>query len=79
MEVAIVGPFDSFTMKLLDRNGNALNVPVVPSERIEEGARVIAGEVTLAPLAAGDYIIEATIDQGGGKSQKVVGAFRVIQ
>jgi VWFA-related protein len=78
MEVAIVGPFDSFTMKLLDRNGNALNVPVAPSERTEEGVRVVAGELTLAPLAAGDYIIEASIDQGG-KSQKVLGAFRVIQ
>jgi hypothetical protein len=63
------------TARLLDRVGKVLQVPVQVSERIDaaEGVRWIVADVTLAPLAAGDYAIEVT----AGDATQVTG-FRVI-
>jgi VWFA-related protein len=62
------------TARLLDRFGKALQVPVQVSERADaEGIRWIVADVTLAPLATGDYAIEVT---AGGASQ--VTGFRII-
>ena len=62
------------TARLLDRVGKALQVPVQVSERADaEGIRWIVADVTLAPLAAGDYAIEVTV---GGMTQ--VTGFRII-
>jgi len=62
------------TARLLDRLGKALQVPVQVSERADaEGIRWIVADVTLAPLAPGDYAIEVT---AGGATQ--VTGFRVI-
>ena len=59
---------------LLDRAGKALQVPVQVTERTDaDGIRWIVADVTLAPLAAGDYAIEVS---AGGASQ--VTGFRVI-
>ena len=60
--------------RLLDRLGKALQVPVQVSERADaEGIRWIVADVTLAPLAPGDYAIEVT---AGGETQ--VTGFRII-
>ena len=59
-------------VRVLDRNGNAIDVLVTRSER--EGW--LSAELTLAPLAAGDYIVELSGSTGGGP-QKVLEAFRV--
>jgi hypothetical protein len=62
------------TARLLDRLGKALQVPVQVSERADaEGIRWIVADVTLAPLAPGDYAIEVT---AGGAIQ--VTGFRVV-
>jgi VWFA-related protein len=62
------------TARLLDRLGKALQVPVQVSERADaEGVRWIVADVTLAPLAPGDYAIEVT---AGSESQ--VTGFRII-
>ena len=63
------------TARLLDRAGKALQVPVQLSERTDaaEGVRWIVADVTLAPLAPGDYAVEVT---AGGTSQ--VTGFRII-
>jgi VWFA-related protein len=62
------------TARLLDRVGKALQVPVQVSERADaDGVRWIVADVTLAPLAAGDYAIEVT---AGGATQ--VTGFRII-
>ena len=63
------------TARLLDRAGKALQVPVQLSERADaaEGVRWIVADVTLAPLAPGDYAVEVT---AGGTSQ--VTGFRII-
>jgi len=62
------------TARLLDRLGKALQVPVQVSERADaDGIRWIVADVTLAPLAPGDYAIEVT---AGGETQ--VTGFRII-
>jgi hypothetical protein len=58
--------------RVLDRNGNRLEVPIAQGER--EGW--LSAEVTLAALAPGDYLVELTGTVAGGE-QKVLSAFRV--
>jgi VWFA-related protein len=65
---------DGATARLLDRLGKALHVPVQLSQRADaEGVRWIVADVTLAPLAPGDYAIEVT---ASGTSQ--ITGFRII-
>ena len=47
------------------------------AERDENGAKVVSGEVVLAPLGVGDYVLETTITQGT-TTQKVLAAFRIV-
>jgi len=77
VDVPVLGTSGTASLRLLDRNGNPLNVPIVPGEREENGARVVTGEVTLAPLAAGDYLVETSIE-AGGTTKKILVAFRII-
>jgi hypothetical protein len=50
--------------RLLERSGKAMNIPVQVSERDDAGSdfRWIVVEAALAPLAAGDYAVEVTVD-----------------
>jgi len=77
IEAAVVGSADAAAVRLLDRSGNPLPLPVASSERQEGGARVIAGEVALAPLTAGDYLLEVSVGAGPAR-RRVVAAFRII-
>jgi VWFA-related protein len=63
------------TARLVDRVGNLLQVPVALTERTDaaEGVRWIVADVTLAPLAPGDYAVEVS---AGGATQ--VTGFRMI-
>jgi VWFA-related protein len=63
------------TARLVDRVGKVLQVPVVLTERADaaDALRWIVADVTLAPLAPGDYAVEVS---AGGSTQ--VTAFRVI-
>jgi VWFA-related protein len=62
------------TARLLDRLGKPLQIPLQVSERADaEGVRWIVADLTLAPLAAGDYAIEVS---AGGESQ--ITGFRVV-
>jgi VWFA-related protein len=64
--------------RLLDRTGQPLKVPVTVAERVdqESGQRWITADVTLAPLAAGDYAVELTTSSGSD-TKHVITAFRV--
>lgn len=78
VEVPVLGTFTSAQVQLLDRNGKPLsNVPVVSTTREENGQKIVSGEVTLAPLTTGDYVLETSIQQGQ-VTQKIVTAFRII-
>jgi hypothetical protein len=59
--------------RLLDRAGQPLEVPVTLSAREVNGRAVVAADVNLAPLSAGDYVIELTLDG----TERVLVAFRV--
>ena len=65
---------------LLDRNGNKTIVPVTVSERTDtaSGQRWLTADVTLAPLGAGDYVVELT-STAGTQQKKTLVAIRVTQ
>jgi VWFA-related protein len=67
-----------WTGVVLDRNGNRTAVPVTTSERTDAatGQRWLVADVTLAPLGAGDYVIELTVAQGS-EQRKTLVAIRV--
>jgi hypothetical protein len=77
VEFYVTGPMTGSSVRLLDRSGNPLPVPVVAAERDENGGKVVSGEVTLAPLTVGDYVFEATISEGA-TTHKVLAAFRIV-
>jgi VWFA-related protein len=65
-------------IRLLDRTGKPLAIPVAIAARDDgDGSRWYSGEVALAPLAPGDYVIEVSTESGGDARRTLV-AFRVI-
>jgi VWFA-related protein len=66
--------------KILDRTGQTLPIPLTTSERTDAdtGQKWIMADLTLAPLAAGDYAIEVTTETGNG-TQQVITAIRVTR
>lgn len=52
------------TARLIDRSGKTMAIPVQISERADAGSDFhwIVADLTLAPLAAGDYAIDVTAD-----------------
>jgi len=69
---------DDRTARLLDRRGQPLPLGVTLSEREVDGRRVIAGDVNLAPLSEGDYVVELTVTAGGATTLRYA-AFRVVR
>ena len=65
--------------RVLGRDGQPIGVVVTLGERVEESAqlRMIVADVTLAPLAQGDYVLEVTVEDGG-KKESVSYAFRLV-
>ena len=69
-----------WTGVLLDRNGARTAVPVTTAERTDaaSGQRWLTADVTLAPLGAGDYVIELSVTQGT-EVKKTLTAIRITQ
>ena len=65
---------------LLDRNGTVLSIPVTIGERTDAatGQRWLTADVVLAPLGAGDYILQLTTVRGK-EQQRVLTAIRVVR
>src|SRR5205809_1114830 len=65
---------------VLDRNGTKTAVPVAVGERSDAatGQRWLTADITLAPLGAGDYVIELSVAQGSEQKKTLV-AIRVTQ
>jgi VWFA-related protein len=80
LELEAAAGTGSWTGVLLDRNGGKTAVPVVTAERTDAatGQRFLTADVTLAPLGAGDYVIELTAAQGSEQKKTLVG-IRVTQ
>jgi VWFA-related protein len=62
--------------RLLDRNGKPLAVPMTVVTREAGGATSLTTDLSLAPLGAGDYLIEIAVKAGDTTEQQLV-AFRV--
>ena len=64
VEWPVTKPLDGRTARLLSRRGDAIAVPVALTERPDGDRIVLAADLSLAPLADGDYVIE--ISAAGG-------------
>lgn len=74
---AVAGEVPSWTGVLLDRTGKRLPVPVSAGANTNaSGERVLTADVVLAPLAAGDYLLELIYTRNGA-SQRVLAPFRL--
>ena len=69
---------DSLSGSLLTRTGTRLTIPVPTSERMDGEKRILLADLTLAPLGAGDYVVELTITTGS-EHRTVLTAIRVTQ
>jgi hypothetical protein len=78
MEVPVLGAVTGAQVQLLDRTGKPLaNIPVATATRDEKGQAIVSGEVVLAPLTTGDYVLEAVIKTATAEN-KISAAFRII-
>jgi VWFA-related protein len=77
VEFHVAGPMTASEVRLLDRSGNPLGIPVTAAALDEVGGKVVTGELVLSPLTVGDYVLEATITSGA-TTQKVLAAFRIV-
>jgi VWFA-related protein len=67
------------TARLLDRAGQPMTIPVAAAERTDgDGSRWISAVLSLAPLAAGDYVMEISRGAMSDTNTTLV-AFRVMQ
>jgi VWFA-related protein len=65
------------TAEVLDRMGKPIAVPVRTVAREENGMTWASAEVTLSPLAPGDYLIRLATS-AGGKTYSVLTSFRMV-
>jgi hypothetical protein len=56
---------ETATARLLDRTGTPIPVPIAIAARDADGVRWHTAQFALAPLAAGDYVIEVSTAAGG--------------
>jgi hypothetical protein len=80
LELPVAADVKPGTGRMLDRAGQPLAVPVTVGERTDDasGQHWITADVTLAPLAPGDYVIEVgTVEKSG--EVRVVSGIRVVK
>jgi VWFA-related protein len=78
LEVPVAATVTAGSGRVLDRAGQPLKIPVTVADRTDQvtGQKWITADLTLAPLAAGDYAIELTT-ASGSETRQIVTAFRV--
>lgn len=76
LEWATNGPLDSHVGRLLDRRGQPLAVGVSLTEPPNASRPTLAGDVSLAPLAPGDYLVELVVGKGA-KTERHLVAIRI--
>lgn len=77
IEWPLLGAVDRREARLIARNGQAVALPVVLSERTDNGQTVIVADLALTPLAPADYAIELVVGQGANSERRYI-AFRVV-
>ncbi len=65
--------------RLVGRDGQPLGIPVTLGERVDDGSkqRLIVADLTLAPLAQGEYVLEVIVEHGDRKDGAAYG-FRIV-
>jgi hypothetical protein len=65
--------------RLLNRNGQQLPLTVTLTERVDDKlqTRLIVADLTLAPLAQGEYVLEVVVERDGKKDIATYG-FRIV-
>jgi hypothetical protein len=77
LEVPVAVAVERVSAELLDRTGKTMVIPV--ATRVDSSDAVLSraiGELALAPLATGDYVIRTTVSAGGATRELLTG-FRV--
>ncbi len=77
VETAVTGEVAGGAVRLLDRAGRPLPLPVGSGLRVEGGVTIVFGEVALAPLGMGDYVLETTITTGAATEKRLT-AIRIV-
>jgi VWFA-related protein len=80
VEVPMHGAPEAVSAELLDRAGNPIPVPVTTQPAREDGEGGLtwaAADVSLAPLAPGDYAVRSTITRGTRRAELIT-AFRIV-
>jgi len=72
LEWAMSGPLDSHVGRLLDRRGQPLAVGVTLAEPPNADRPTLVGDVSLAPLAPGDYLVELVVAHAGTTERHLV-------
>jgi len=76
IEWPITGATERREARLLDRTGQPLPIPLTLTETQSPNGPVLAADLTLAPLAASDFVIEL-VAGAGEKTERKLLAFRV--
>ena len=78
IEVPVASEGFTGTGRLLTREGKPLEVVVTYSTRAnEKGQQLAVAEAALAPLAAGEYVLELSVSKDG-KTESVAYGFRLV-
>jgi VWFA-related protein len=76
VDVPVASGTTASSGEVLDRLGKTMSIPVHASTRVDGAQTWASAEASLAPLAAGDYLIRIALN-AAGSTEQVVTAFRV--
>ncbi|MEW5983785.1 MAG: VWA domain-containing protein [Acidobacteriota bacterium] len=77
VELSLSAAPDAVSAELLDRRGRPIAIVVAASTSTRDDVQWVRGEVTLAPLAAGDYVLRITAKKGSDQAE-MLAAFRIV-
>jgi len=78
VEWPVLTPLDQRQARLLDSRGQPLPINASATELQSTGTTVLAADLALTPLAAGEYVVEVVVSAGAVSETRLV-AFRVVR
>jgi hypothetical protein len=78
-EVPRLASDGTVSARLLGRNGLPLPLDVALSDRVDDATKIryAVADITLAPLAQGEYVLEVAVAKDG-KTERAVYGFRIV-
>ena len=73
----LAAPGTVISAELVDQRGQTMSLPVTGSVSRDGETDIAVTELSLAPLAAGEYAVKVIVDVGGARHERLV-AFRVV-